>query len=418
MGGEAEAALEQAARRGVRWTTGSMLTTTVAQLTTLAVVGRLLSPVEFGLMGIVTVFMALGQAIADLGTSNAVVQRPDITDEVVSSLFWLNAVAGCLLGLALASLAPSLAVFYAEPGLRHLTYIMSAVFPITALGQQSYLLLQRDLRFRQIGTIEMLGALANLLTAVVMALMGGGVLALGGGVVAGAGVRAALFLSSNAKRWWPRCHFAIREVTQFADFGLYQMGERAANYVSSNIDAVLIGTLLGARPLGLYNMACNLTTKPIMLINPAVTRVAFPVFSRMHHDLPSLRRAYLRVLQLLSLVTVPLMTGMAIVAPRAVPVVLGEQWAGSVRAVQIMAVAAILRSISNPVGALVIAEGKSGSGFQMERGSRRLAVHRSLSRVDLMGSRGRGGSCRDPDGTVLGARILGAGPAARWPLPE
>lgn len=142
------------------------------------------------------------------------------------------------------------------------------------------------------------------------------------------------------------------------------MGEKTANYIISNLDYLLIGSLFGAKSLGYYTLAYNLILKPSTMINPIITKVAFPVFSKVQNDIDRLRRGYLKVLQLLSSVNFPMMAGLAVVAPVAVPIIFGEQWLPSVILIQILTIVGLLRSTGNPVGSLLLAKGRADLGFK------------------------------------------------------
>jgi O-antigen/teichoic acid export membrane protein len=120
--------------------------------------------------------------------------------------------------------------------------------------------------------------------------------------------------------------------------------------------------------LGYYTLAYNLIIKPSSMINPVITKVAFPVFSLIQNESEKLRRGYLKVLQLLATVNFPIMVGLAVVAPVAVPVIFGKQWLPSIPLVQVLTVVGLLRSTGNPVGALILAKGRADLGFKWNLG--------------------------------------------------
>src|SRR5262249_36314737 len=140
--------------------------------------------------------------------------------------------------------------------------------------------------------------------------------------------------------------------------------ERSINYLSERLDQLLIGTLLGARSLGFYNFAFNLTGRPIWRINPILTRVAFPIFSAVQHDREKLRRGYLRLLSLLTTINAPLLIGLATLAPVAVPLVFGRKWTDSIILIQILSLVTLSRSVGNPIGSLQLAKGRADLGFK------------------------------------------------------
>ena len=173
-----------------------------------------------------------------------------------------------------------------------------------------------------------------------------------------------MLFSMGVRNWRPGFHFSKRDLNGYLSFGLYQMGEKTINYLNSNLDYLLIGSMFGAKSLGFYTLAYNLIIKPTTLINPIITKVAFPFFSRMQNEPIRLKRGYLKVLQLLSTVNYPLLAGLAVVAPAAVPVIFGEQWLPSIILIQLLTIVGLLRSNGNPVGSLILAKGRADLGFK------------------------------------------------------
>jgi O-antigen/teichoic acid export membrane protein len=356
--------LKSQAVSGVKWSGISMGAVTALQFVTLAVLARLLSPSDFGLMGMIMVVIGFARLFADMGISNAIIYRQDATREELSSLYWLNILAGIVVFFIVCGARPLITTFYHEPRVSNLIYLSSLIFLITPFGQQFQILLQKELKFDQLAKIEIIGSFANSATAITLAILGMGVFSLIWGQLAGSSLRVLLLSWWGWENWRPHFHFATQDLKGYISFGMYQMGEKAINYFNSNLDYLLIGSLFGAKALGYYTLAYNLILRPSLMINPIITRVAFPVFSRVQNDTEKLTRGYLKVLQLLSSVNFPMMAGLAVVAPIAVPVIFGEQWLPSIILVQILTVVGLLRSTGNPVGSLLLSKGRADLGFK------------------------------------------------------
>jgi len=334
------------------------------QFVTLAVLARLLSPSDFGLMGMIMVVIGLAQAFADMGISNAIIHRQDATRNQLSSLYWLNIIAGIIVFSVVCASAPLIVGFYHEPRLLKLLYLTAVIFLIIPFGQQFQILLQKDLRFERLAKIEIVASIANSAVAILLAFAGFGVYALIWGQLASTSTRVLMLFSVGWRNWKPGFHFSKRDLKGYLSFGLYQMGEKTVNYLNSNIDYILIGSMFGTKSLGYYTLAYNLIIRPSSLINPVITKVAFPVFSRMQNETNRLKRGYLKVLQLLSTVNFPMMAGLAVIAPIAVPMIFGEQWLSSIILIQILTIVGALRSIGNPVGSLLLSKGRADLGFK------------------------------------------------------
>lgn len=356
--------LKKSAASGVKWTTVSSITTTALQFIQLAVLARLLSPEDFGLMAMVAVVIGFAAAYADMGISAAIIHRQDATREQLSSLYWLNLLAGLLVYLVVLAMTPAIVALYGEPRISRLMSWITLTFLITPLGTQFQLLLQKHLRFRRLALIEISAALVGASVAVVTARFGQGVFALIWGTLSSNATSTVLLLIVGLREWRPQWHFRSADLKGYLSFGCYQMGERSVNYFNSTLDQLLIGSLLGAQALGYYKLAWSLAIQPIGRINSILTRVAFPLFARIQNEPERLQKGFLLVLRMLSTVNAPLLLGLAAVAPVLIPVVFGTQWLPAVPLVQMLAFVTLLRSAGNPVGSLLLAKGRADLGFK------------------------------------------------------
>jgi len=341
-----------------------MATVATLQFASLAIMSRILEPSDFGLMGMIMVVIGFARLFADMGISNAIIYHQDTTKEELSSLYWLNILSGVIIFFIVCVSSPLITAFYREPRLSNLIYLASLNFLITPLGQQFQILLQKELKFDELAKIEIISYLAHSAAAIILASMGMGVFSLIWGQLVGASFKILLLSCWGWKNWHPILHFSIQDLKGYIKFGIYQMGEKTANYFISNIDYLLIGYMIGVKALGYYTLAYNIILRPSIMINPIITRVAFPVFSKIQNDAVALKKSYLKILQLLSTVNFPLMMGLLVVAPIGVPIIFGEKWLSSVVLVQILTFVGLLRSIGNPIGSLLLAKGRADMAFK------------------------------------------------------
>jgi len=356
--------LKKQAASGARWTTASTVTSTALNFLRLAILARLLSPQDFGLMAMIMVVIGFAQAYADMGISNAIIYRQDATRDQLSSLYWLNIIAGVAVFIIVLAANPLIVAFYKEPRLASLLPWAALVYLVTPIGQQFQILLQKNLLFRPLAIIEMISAICGLITAVGFALAGAGVFSLILGQLADSGIRALSLAGIGLGKWRPRIRFNRSDLQGYLGFGFYQMGERSISYLNSNLDKLLIGSLLGAQALGYYSVAWNLAIQPVVRINPIITKVAFPIFAKVQRDVETLRKGYLSVLKMLSSINFPLLVGMAATAPVFIAVVFGQEWLPAVFLLRVLAFVALLRSMGNPVGSLLLAKGRADLAFK------------------------------------------------------
>jgi O-antigen/teichoic acid export membrane protein len=357
--------LRARAARGVRWSLAATVVSAGAQAAQLLVLGRLLAPADFGLMGALGIVVGFAIAYTDLGISAAVVQRRDATAEQLSTLYWLNVLAGVGVAVVVALAAPLVARFFGEPALVAPLRATSLVFVLTAAGKQFEMLLQRDLAFDRLARVEVVAAVLGAAAAVAAALAGARYWALVAGALAAAAARAAQLVAVGVRRSRPALHFRWADTRGFVSFGAFQVAEQSINYLGERLDQLLIGRLVGLVPLGLYNFAFNLASQPVSRVNPVVTRVAFPTFCAVQHDPVRLRAGFLQVVGLLTTVNAPVLLGLAAVGPVLVPLAFGPQWLASVPLLQLLCVVALCRCVGNPLGSLLLARGRPDLGFKL-----------------------------------------------------
>ncbi len=355
--------LKRQAAEGAYWTGTSSVAATVLQFAQLAILARLLVPEDFGLMAMMMVVIGFAQAFADMGISNAIIHRQDTNAEHLSSLYWLNILAGIILFLLLLAAVPAIVAFFAEPRLAEFIPVTALIFLIAPFGQVYQALLQKNLRFRELAVSETSAAALSAVVAITAAIAGQGIYALIFGQLANFACKTSVLIGYGWPDWRPGRHFRRRDLEGYLNFGLFQMGERTVNYLNERLDQLLIGALLGAEALGYYHLAFNLVILPVTRINPVLTRVAFPIFARLQDSTERLRHGFMTMRRVLATVNFPLLFGLAVVVPVFVPTVLGEQWAPSILLVQILAGVALLRSTGNPVGPLLLARGRADMGF-------------------------------------------------------
>lgn len=355
--------LKQRAISGVKWSGLSRIFTTLFTFITTAILARILAPSDFGLMGMILIVIGFAQAFADAGISNALIYRQDATDEQLSSLYWLNIIAGVIILLIVLVTKPLIVAYYQEPRISAYISVVAIRFVIIASGQQFRVLLQKELRFRTLSIIEITASSIASIVTVVTAIMGWGIWSLVLRSIVQSIVTSFLFISWAIRSGrLPRLHFNTADLEGYVGFGLYQMGEKAINYLGRNVDSLIIGRFLGAEVLGFYSLAVQLIKFPLSQFNPIITKVAFPTFSKIKED-EVLRRGYLKVISMISTIVFPMMAGMFVVAPLFVEVVYGSTWLPAVDVIRILCIVGMFKAVGNPISSLLLSKGRADIGF-------------------------------------------------------
>lgn len=329
----------------------------VLQLGSTAILARLLTPADFGLVAMVTAVTGFVALFKDAGLSMATVQREHVTHDQVSTLFWINVALSAALMLVTAALAPAIAWFYGEPRLTAITLAFAATFILGGFTVQHQALLQRQMRFKAIAAVDLLGLIVGIVTAVAMAWRGFGYWALVGMTASAACINCVIVWGLS--RWrpgLPRRGCGVRDMLRFGG-GLTSFN--FLNYFTRNADNVIIGHSLGGEALGIYSKAYNLLMMPIRQISGPMGTVMVPSLSRLRVDPPRYRRAYLRAIHTLAFVGMPLVAFLFVGAPEVVAILLGPGWGNAADVFRWLAPAAFLGTVNVAPGWLCISLGRA-----------------------------------------------------------
>lgn len=322
----------------------------------LFVVARLLSPADYGLVGMASIVLNFAQLLAEFGIGTTIIALRDLTEDQlrqINTLAILLGLAGTLFGIASA---PFLAAFFDTPALVPVTMVMSLTFLVTAFRAVPIAILQRDMDFKFLAFNEGLQAVSQAVFTVVIAALGGAYWAL---------VLGALFsyLVANA-RLAIRCRYGLskpsretlRKITAFSSHVLIS---RIAGYCSSNADYLIIGKVLGKAELGTYSLAFMTASMPIRKVSAILMQVAPSLFSAVKHDAASVRRYVRSLSEAVALMTFPFAVGVALTAPEILPLALGDRWSGAILPLQVLAWTVPLRSILFVVPQALLMMGES-----------------------------------------------------------
>ena len=345
---------------GIAWTGVAKWFSQVLSWVSLLIVARLLSPSDFGVVGMATLYLGLIQTFSEFGFGSAIVTLRDLTCEQVGQINSVSALSG-ILGFALSfAVAAVLGQFFRAPQLPAVVVAMSCGFVISGFRTVPYALLEKEMRFRLLAGIDAAQAVVQALGTLVLALLGFKYWALVLGNLLGIAVATGLPAASSRRGFAPPRLSSIGHVLRFS---WHILVSRLCWYGYSNADFLVAGRVLGAAPLGAYTFAWNLATLPGEKITTLVTRVTPSFFSAVQKEHAALRR-YLRTLtEGLSLVTFPAAIGLGLVAPEFVRLVLGKRWEGTIAPLQVLAVYGSIRCVATLPAQVVVAVGATRFGM-------------------------------------------------------
>jgi PST family polysaccharide transporter len=329
---------------------------------TTIVLGRLLTPQDYGLIGMVVAVVGFVAMFKDLGLSEATIQRKEITAAQISSLFWINVALSVAVMLLTAFLAPAVARFYGDPRLTLVTIVYATGFVFAGLTVQHEALLRRQMRFIALAVTDILSLLASIAAAIVLAWHGAHYWALvASQLVSGFTNAVAVWLVC---RWRPSRPAPGSGIGPMLTFGRNLTGFSIVNYFARNLDNMLIGKFWGSQQLGLYARAYQLLLLPLDQINSPIAAVAVPALSRLTDSPERYRQAYLRTIEKIAMLTMPSMAVLIATSDWVVRLVLGPQWSEAARIFTLLGIVGLVQPISSTTGWLFITQARTHHMFQ------------------------------------------------------
>jgi O-antigen/teichoic acid export membrane protein len=304
------------------------------------ILARLLFPEQFGLIGMLTIFMAVAQAFLDSGFGAALIQKSEVTQADVCSIFYFNIMIGLAAAGLLSLVAPWIAAFYNQPILTSLTRALSLTIVINSFGLIHYTVLTKKMDFKTITKVTLIASLLSGIIGVTLAATGSGVWSLAIQQISSTSIRTALLWLLHP--WRPALIFSFKSLREMFRFGSRLLASGLLNQIFDNIYFLVIGKLFSATDLGFFTRAKSLQEIPSESLAGMVGRVTFPVFSSIKDDPIRLKRGMKKALTTLVLVNFPMMIGLVVIARPLVIVLLTEKWAESISYLQLLCFVGLL----------------------------------------------------------------------------
>ena len=326
------------------------------------VLARLLTPQDYGLVGMVTIIVSFVGMFQYLGLSTATVQWAELGHRQVSTLFWVNLALSAAITLLVMASAPLVAWFYGEPRLAAVTVGFAAAILLRGLSIQHEALLVRQMRFAAIAANDLVALLLGLAAAIVAALGGWGYWALVLNQLVMTGSTAAgVWIACG---WRPGLPARSTGLRRMLSFGGNLTGFNLVNFVARNIDNLLIGKVWGALQLGLYSRAYQLLLLPLDQVNAPFGAVAVPALSRLNETPERYRAAFLKILEKIAMLAMPGVAFMIASADWLVLLMLGPQWTGTALIFRLLGAAAIAQPLTKSAQWLFTTQGRTREIFR------------------------------------------------------
>ena len=355
--------LKQRSVRGGIVTIAAQASKFVLKFGSTIVLARLLSPEDYGLIGMAAVVTGFVEYFKDLGLSTATIQRQEINHRQIGTLFWINLGVGCLVALIIAGLAPAIAAFYNEPRLEGITQALAINFVFGGLTVQHQALLRRQMQFTSLAKIEVVAMAMGVAAAVI-----GGYYGLSYWALVLMLMITALTNAVGvwiACRWRPGLPQTDSEIGSMLAYGGNLTGFSLVNYFSRNLDNILIGRRWGSGQLGLYAQAYRLLLLPIQQINNPINSVALPTLSSLQSEPEKYSRYYYKAILLITTLGMPIVAFMFATADDLILLVLGKQWLGVVPLFKFLMPAAFIGTFNVAGGWVYQSLGRTDRQFRI-----------------------------------------------------
>lgn len=332
--------LKTTTRNALLWNIVDKVATQVVSIVVTYALALLLEPSDFGLMGMLALFIAVSNTLTDSGFSAALIRKEHLDDSDCNTAFYFNLAVSVGLYIVLFAFVPIIARYYEQPSLIALGRVIFLSLVVNALGLIQSAQMTRQIRFKLLTNINVAALSLSGVAALISAFCGFGVWAL-----------AVQLLTQNIVRtgalwywgdWHPRLCFSRRSFSELFQFGFHLTVAGVLNAVFLNIYTFFIGKLFGEKTLGYYTQAGKWSDMGIASIYGSVQNATYPVFSKIQHEKERLIRAYRKTVRLTAFITLPALLGIALISRPSIQLLFADgKWNPSVIYMQLLSIAGI-----------------------------------------------------------------------------
>lgn len=349
--------LKQKTTSGLLWSGTSQGVRQILQFVITAILARLLTPDDFGVVGMAAVFTGFISVFNEMGWGASLIQKQDLTNRHISTVFWINIIVGIIMTIVTICISPLVALFYHKEILKPIVAVLGLNFFIGSFALVQNALLTKNMRFKKLTFVEICSLCLTGVFGITLAIKGFGVWSLVYTSLLGSLINTILLWICSS--WRPSFVFDWSKFKELFGFSTNLFAFQIVNYFARNLDYLLIGKFLGAASLGYYTLAYKLMMYPLQNISQVICRVLFPAFSAIQSDKQRVKDTYLKVIQSISMITFPMMLGLFVIAPELISLVYGNKWEPVVFLIQVLCFTGMLQSVGTTVGTIFMSQGRA-----------------------------------------------------------
>lgn len=331
--------LKRSTISGILWSSlqkfGIMFLSFIANI----ILARLLTPYDFGCIGMLSIFMMVATSLIDGGLGAAIIQKKNPSQEDYSTVFYLNIILSIIMYALVYVCAPFISEFYHIPELRNVLRVLGCVLIINAISAIQVSRFRKLLEFRKLSIIYLLSILISSICSIIAAFLGYGVWSLVILQIVNSVISTILLCIYG--RWSPSFVFAKNSVKQLFGFGSFLMMSNLINNICNNIQGLIIGRLFSPAIMGYYSQAKKLEEIPSTSISQIIDSVSYPILSECQNDKEQLIAILRKFISIISFITVPLMLLLIVIGKPLIVLIFSSKWIPSVPYFQILCIAGL-----------------------------------------------------------------------------
>lgn len=312
--------------KSVKWSSfGELLSRTVSPLITL-ILARILTPSDFGVLGVATITIGVMQSIQTFGLGAAIIQREKELKKAANVMFWVNLVLSLLAYCLILLFAPFIGQFFHDNSVINVLRVLCLQLPLYALCSIHFSLLQRKFSFKQLSFVKFGIALIPGLVSIPLALSGKGVWALVWGYLAGSVYQVLILWKISP--WRPTFDFDKKIAKELLNFGFWVLSELLLGMLIVWGDSIILGHFMGIKDLGIYRLGFSFVMFAFGLFFNPLCPILYSTFARLQSSLEQLKKTFLNANQVIATISIPMGVGLALCAGTISQAVFGEKWKG------------------------------------------------------------------------------------------
>jgi polysaccharide transporter, PST family len=317
-------ALKRRLMRGGGLTVGAQALRSLVKLAAQIIIARFLVPEDYGLIVMVTPVLLLVQLVSDFGFSQTIIQRPDLSNQDLSNLFWLGVIINITLAGVMSLTSPLMVWLYHEPRILLVSFVLAGLIPLSGLLSLPAALMTRDMRFAELAIVDVIPPVSALIAALFAAWSGMGYWSLIIGTASESATGVILVWPLSA--WVPNRPALNKSTWALVRIGGHITGYNVAQFLTTTVDNILLSLVWGEISLGLYDKGYKIVTQPIVQALAPINRISVPLLVRLLPDPERYKTTYFRILRSILMIMFPAIIFILVLSKSLVLFLLGSQW--------------------------------------------------------------------------------------------